>query len=383
MSDANAASNSAISGFGTQREFALRDAARAGDALTVGLLLRHGADPRVEIESRSPLVHAVAAQSVECVKLLIPVSDVGAQKNLALHTATQNQNLEIGRLLLPHCDVFERTKAWPNAMLAAHGEMASDEWIAELVKRAGTTPEGERPNNFDKTMSKMFFLSARSGAWRSIEAILPYVDANALDDNGESALRTVLSVPFGSVFECVAPLLSGADLLAADKQGRNPLMLAAQAGRTDSVEQILSHAKAHGQEPGATAVDEDGETALMSAAEGGEPGSVKALLPWSDPTRKTPYGDTAFDLAVRASRWECADELAEHATPAFLDRALMVCPTPGVMPRARALHDARAIQGELAAVAAVQAQEDAAEPQNIEARAAQTPSASRRGPRSL
>jgi len=334
----------------------LLNAADKGDAAAVAALLAQGADPKIALnDETTPLVRAVSSGNAECVKVLIPVSDIGAHKNAALFECIHKRNLELAKLILPHCDVFSRTNCWDSAV-EPMDILPEDGWIAALAERMESTPDSQKPRNFQETMAELFFSAVLKGAPESIRATLPYVDVATATRGGKTALFQILGNSRSDISACLDLLLPGSDLTREGPAGINPLMRAALFGRDDSIRAILAHARAQGVDAGAQATDASGATALMLAASGDQPKSVQALLPVSDPAREDSNGYTAFDLAVMANRWRCADELAEHVSEGALNHALALCPTPDEMPRARALLESRSIKAELAAVSAAQAQ---------------------------
>lgn len=80
----------------------LRDTAKAGDMSNMRDLLARGANPR----SQDARALELAAENghVECVELLLEVSDAKEQNSLALRLAAENGHAECVKVLLPASD---------------------------------------------------------------------------------------------------------------------------------------------------------------------------------------------------------------------------------------------------------------------------------------
>ena len=99
----------------------LVSAAQAGDAAKVSSLLAYGANPRSK--KSGALVAAGENGHVECVRLLLPVSDAKAAESLALRVAANYGHAECVRMLLPLSDAkAENFYALRSAACSGHVE---------------------------------------------------------------------------------------------------------------------------------------------------------------------------------------------------------------------------------------------------------------------
>lgn len=85
--------------------YAITEAARKGQAQTIGVLLPHRGS---EYTCSFALEEAAARGHVECLGLLMPFSDCLEYDSQALRWAAQNNRLECVKILLPHSDPYAR-----------------------------------------------------------------------------------------------------------------------------------------------------------------------------------------------------------------------------------------------------------------------------------
>ncbi len=232
---------------------------------SVRLLSRTGAALIANGKGETPLMLAARRGDVDCVKELLPVSDLAARDlendMTPLHWAAHTGRLEWGGYY-----------------------------------RNSATGFGERQTQI-------------------IELLAPASDLAARTDSGHTPL--LIAAEYGRA-SAIAPLIKGSDLAAADNSGRTVLHYAAVADPalpTECLSAIIA-----GSNPQATT--RDGETALMLAARCGNAEAVAALLPLSDPLAVNGYGRTALGEAIRQQNSKCADLLAPVSAPKEAAKAL-------------------------------------------------------------
>jgi ankyrin repeat protein len=209
--------------------------------------------------------------------------------------------------------------------------------------------------------------AARAGQARAVDRLLPLCDPLSADPAGKTALMTAAERGHP---ECVRLLLPHSDARTRERSGFDALGLAAGNGHKDAVAELASHCDAtirssqDGYSPlmlaakrgdagvvavllGVSRVDDTtdrGLTALMLAAMAGSLECVRLLLPASDATKTASPNffpsrlgrPDAFALAVDRECWPCADFLARGIEAERLREALEAAP-PGAMPQAMAL----------------------------------------------
>jgi len=229
-------------------------------------------------KGRTPLMRAAEAGHAECVKLLIPFSDLSAADECgatAIYLAAQFGRADCLRALIPFCD--------PAAPL-----------------KNGETP---------------LMAAAAAGRVECVKLLIPVSDVD--HENQKSRMPTALAVAVKeSREECVALLL------AVSKKAQEPLpsgktllMDAAIDGTPRLVEILLPFSDPHARDR------THSRTALMLAAEGGRFDTLALLLAASDLSATDHAGDTALILAAFHARPECVELLLPGSNPRALNQA--------------------------------------------------------------
>jgi ankyrin repeat protein len=148
---------------------------------------------------------------------------------------------------------FERVAA---AALKAGEQSEVFRWMGRSVGTLTTLNSG----------SNLLHWAAATGNEKALRLLLPFVDAKAMDDMGQTAI--FCAAMSGSV-ACAQLLIEWCDPRATNKQGVTPLMRAVWRGGLECSKVLWAVS-----DPGAR--DHDGETLLMWAASGGLP----AVAPW-------------------------------------------------------------------------------------------------------
>jgi ankyrin repeat protein len=256
---------------------AMLRAAQNGRVDCVRLLLDHGADTRKaeHVCGNTPLMTAVMNKHPECVRLILPVSDLGHFSRgglTVLYSSVMAASKECFELLLPLVDVNVRTRAGVNpdgspstvpfGRTALH--IACAQGLFEFVKallRAGALPLAK-----DSVSSTPLHLASCFGHLACVTHLLGRPDnpkmtpaeVDTLDAQGCTSLHR--AAYFGHERVCAALLEAGASLAARDRHGHTPLLLAQQEDPTKA--SLLALLSGAGPEhPPGTVCDHCGKTA--------------------------------------------------------------------------------------------------------------------------
>ncbi|XP_071114654.1 uncharacterized protein [Haliotis cracherodii] len=187
-------------------------------------LIEKGADACIKINKDKTPLHCAALQPcLECVKLLLPVSDVNAQDsdgNTALHCSLMSE------------------------------EDHSHEVIQALVEK------GADVGIKNKEGETLLHCAAKGQCVESVELFLPVSDVNAQDSDGNTALHCSLLSDKPHIHEVIQVLVEkGADVGIKNKTDQTPLHCAARQQCIECVKLLLPVSDVNAQ-------DSDGNTAL-------------------------------------------------------------------------------------------------------------------------
>lgn len=135
--------------------------------------------------NNSPLMTAAQGGHVECLKLLIPVSDCTAHENVALCLAAKNGHTECVKLLLPVSTPILSNSIGALRLAAEHGHA---QCVQLLV------------SNCTDTNATALLSASLHGHWECVKILLPFADPETLGPSLEAAAR-------GGHAECVKLLL--------------------------------------------------------------------------------------------------------------------------------------------------------------------------------
>jgi len=193
-------------------------------------------------------------------------------------------NIQAVRELAGWCDPETRDgHGWTALFFAVRGNrLECAQWLEQVSRADGVDKKGQT------------ILHQAAGA-RSVEMIqwvlsLPGVDANAIDEDGRTALRTLV----GADEDCALAMLDRCDATVRSPDGRTLLMEAAAWGDITLFDALLPRSDANEQ-------DREGATALMLAAQGGWASIVRKLIacPGIDLEAKCQAKQTALEWAMR------------------------------------------------------------------------------------
>jgi hypothetical protein len=198
---------------------ALRHAASAKDLAKLAELIAQGADPKsADSSGLTALIRAANAASVECVRLLLPLSDPMAQDRsggVALGHAAASGSVECVELLLPASDPNHQNKAGETALHFAV-ETRSPRLVSYLATKCDWTIE-------DNSGRTALALAAACKGTECLRALLPHVDVNRPDSGGSLAVEWAISFfdrqAETEELERVALLMDVSDLSFPDQNG--------------------------------------------------------------------------------------------------------------------------------------------------------------------
>ncbi|XP_051905987.1 protein TANC2-like isoform X2 [Hippocampus zosterae] len=289
--------------------------AHLGHADAVALLLDHGA--QVDIQSQDGLTalgFAASAGHLDVVTLLsqhhAKVGHVdGSGRCVAVHAAERG-HLRVLRFLLKHADWScgaccgprgpGRSQALQQALTAAAG-MGHAEIVSYLLE--GDDNEEERPgiNMADSLRGETALMAAAGGGRLSVCELL------LARGGGPGVLPLFCAVRRGHWQVAELLLTHGAQVDAADRQGRTPLMTAAAEGHVTAAKLLLDHGASPDQ------ADREGLTALSWACLKGRLPLVRELLArGAAATHSDRGGRTPLDLAAFGGDPEVVKHLVDH-----------------------------------------------------------------------
>ncbi len=254
-----------------------------GNVALTTRLLKAGADPKTtRWNGETSLMIAAGAGSVEEVKLLLDAGlDVNAAESEkgqnALMWAAAEGHPDVVELLIQRgADVNAATKGGFTAL--AFATMKNDSASVRLLIKAGADPSNALP---DKDKTKMLLLAA---AYDSTQAALALLDG-------------------------------GANPNVADRRGRTPLHIAAQAGSLELVRKLVSKgadlnartAKIDSPDTGFFRALSGEQTPLLLAAKFNQVGAMRLLIEAGADTKlKAQDGTTLFLAAAGSGHAEVA-----------------------------------------------------------------------------
>ena len=210
-------------------DMAMLAAAEDGDAQALKTAIDAGARPKVKDYwgNTALSLSAAAANSEECLRLLVELSDPDAL-NTDGETALMRAaaaGFEAGvRILAPVTDQTIRGPLGQSALRHAtfSGSLAC---VALLAEGAGARPKG------DQTETPLM-VAAQMGRADLLQAILPHVDPLEIDASGRTALMWAVGGKGepGAKVRCVEMLLPVSEAAAMDEAGLDAVDWAKKAG---------------------------------------------------------------------------------------------------------------------------------------------------------
>ncbi|XP_048239578.1 uncharacterized protein LOC124112111 isoform X2 [Haliotis rufescens] len=302
-------------------------------------LVEKGADVRIKNkEGKTPLHCAARQQCLECVKLLLPVSDVNAQdsdgdtalhcsvlsdkphsheviqtlvekgadvgiKNkkdqTPLHCAARRQCMECVKLFLPVSDVNAQDS---DGNTALHCSLLSDEGHSHEVIQA-LVEKGADVGIKNKEGETPLHCAASEQCVECVKLLLPVSDVNAQDSDGNTALHCILLSYISHSHEVIQALVEkGADVGIKNKEGKTPLHCAARQQCLECVKLLLPVSDVNAQ-------DSDGDTALHCSLLSDKPHSHEVIQTLvekgADVGIKNKKDQTPLHCAARRQCMEC------------------------------------------------------------------------------
>lgn len=284
---------------------ALMDAAEFGGNDVVSRLLDAGANPNVtDGDGESALLKAIRANDTAAVDSLLSRgarTDLKDQHgNTALHFAARYQSLPIlERLIQANARLDVENARGMSALTIA--SRRDDTRLARALRRAGATS----PTQFaqqalhalravDRPVNgrNVWFIAAERGDLPTLRRELA-AGASLDARNGESMSALMLASRRGYIDVADWLLGNGASIVIEDRNDRNALTHAAEAGQPETLELLLEHAL--WQAPGG------GERLVYFAAMSGDPETVDVALRASGATESSANGDlSALMFAAQA-----------------------------------------------------------------------------------
>jgi len=254
-----------------------------GNVSLTARLLKAGADPKAtRWNGETALMIAANAGSVEEVKLLLDAGlDVNAAEsekgqNALMWAAAEGHPDVVDLLIQKGANVNAATKSGFTAL--AFATMKNDGASVRLLVKAGADPNNALP---DKDKTKMLLLAA---AYESTQAAMALLDG-------------------------------GADPNVADRMGRTPLHIAAQAGSLELVRKLVSKgadlnartARISAPDPGFFRAPSGEQTPLLLAAKFNQVDVMRVLIEAGADTKlKAQDGTTLFLAAAGSGHVEAA-----------------------------------------------------------------------------
>lgn len=235
---------------------ALMYAAYLSNAQMLKLLLDHGADPNLTLDSYTALSYATV--NVECVRILLKkgVNKTNLQEGLDVAAASGDK--EVLRLLLDHgADVNGKDRYGWSAL--AHALTAGQWETFQILIKSGADPHLPSKNGIPLLIS-----AVRGG---NIEAVRFFLkrkfDVNERDEDKQTALMNSEGVDDVSIAELL--IKHGADINAQDKWGMTALIHVTDQKSRGLVEFFIKH------RANLNIKDKAGHTALFYAKYHNEP----------------------------------------------------------------------------------------------------------------
>jgi len=163
---------------------------------------------------------------------------------------------------------------------------------SETVSRILRHTQGAAARETDAKGATPLLLAAERGSHRSVRALLPHSDANAvaMESRPPAPRHPLMQAARIDQLKCVEALLPVTDLNRIPF-GSTPLHAAAGAGAIKALRFLLLHLDPN-------ALDGQGHTALMAAANCGHANCVSALLPLTDANALNERGLSALSFAL-------------------------------------------------------------------------------------
>jgi len=274
----------------------LMRASEKGDAETVEILLKQGANPNYRNkDGRTPLHFAAYNGRADVAELLIRHgADVNARDNdgrTPLRIAAYNGHVDVVKLLLERgADLNAKNSENKTPLDVARERGQSD--VARVIEE------------FTRMPSELFEAVKSGDAARVKELLEKGADVNARDNKGWTPLHLAAQKGHADVAELL--IKNGADVNAKNNYGWTPLYAAAQEGHADVAELLIRHGA------DVNARDNDGRTPLRIAAYNGRVEVVKLLLErGADPTVRGNDGRSPLDVARESGQSEVARVIEE------------------------------------------------------------------------
>lgn len=194
--------------------------AEAGNAALTLELLAMGADPLYD--GSTPLRMAASNGHLECVKMLLPISNPDDESSYALQLAARNGHAECLRVLIRACD--------PEADWALALRWAAREGQVECVRLL--IPVTHSKSNFDLAL----YLAAENGRAECVEMLIPA--SNSMDENNGRSSALEVAALHGHL-ECVKQLLTSAS--RAFSLNHNPFLSAITGGQVSVAAFMLDY----------------------------------------------------------------------------------------------------------------------------------------------
>lgn len=259
----------------------------------------------------------------ECVDTLLQIRDTHPNTKdswgfTPLMLAARKGHAKVVTTLLAKLSADELNATNQDSLTALHQAALSgmDEVVGILRKSGDIRVDAKDKKGFTALM-----LAARYGHAKVVQVLLDNLslaDVNDINQNGRGALHQAACSGMHKVIHLLRQVY-GLPLNAKDKWGKTALMLAARAGYTEAVQELLLSLRA----ADVNAIDQDGSTALHHAACYGRHEVVQALLQvdgiCSHAADKE--GNTALMLAAREGHAKVIQALLPERSAAELNAA--------------------------------------------------------------
>lgn len=326
-------------------------------------------DPELERDTRSPLRVAVDNEWVDCVRRLLPGSDLSERDEkgqTALIAAVRKRNQELVEALLPGSDVNAKDENGHTPLLAAiETNRGGERGMVDLLIRHSKAGPGAHFAANSRTMEKLagdnataLIFAATLRKRSALEALLPHSDASLMDEEGVSAFSEAVTAKDWKSAKMIFSVVPASTPPGFWNRPLIHLAFASPRGGEPSI-----HAARRSPEDWACMLEMLQEIPRRAQA-AGDLGSVKRALATvlEDLPRATQAIDAVASSLAQICRWKPNPE--EHA---------LLVKNPEKFPRFLAAKEAR----ELAAIA------NPAEIDHAEAETTPKTAESRRAPKAL